>query len=61
MLIIAKAIYMKRIFHQQADEQSRIVRRLQKILLIRQTCEIVTVMCAINPMKDLQILHPHRE
>ena len=61
MLIVATAVHMKQILHQQADKQTRTVRRLQKVFVIRQLREISSVMRTYNPMKGLQILHPHRE
>ena len=61
MLIVATAVHMKQILYQQADEKSRTVRSLQKVLVIRQLRETPPVMRTYNPMKGLQILHPHRE
>ncbi len=61
MLLVTTAVHMKHIFHQQADEQPRTVRRLQKVFVIRQPRETAPIVCADKPMKGLQILHSHRE
>ena len=61
MLLIAKAVPMEHILHQQADEQPRTVRRLQKVLVIRQLRKIPLVVHSNDPMKRLQILHSHVE
>jgi len=61
MLLIVAAVQMQHILHQQADEQPRTVRRLQKVLIVRHLREIPLVMRTNNPMKGLQILHPHVE
>jgi hypothetical protein len=61
VLFVATAIHMKHVLHQQADEHPRTVRRLQKVFVIRQLREIPSVVRTHNPMKGLQILHPHRK
>ena len=61
MLLVSSTVHMKQVLHQQADEQSRTVRRLQKVLIVRQLWEIPFVVCLYNSMKSLQVLHSHRE
>jgi hypothetical protein len=55
MLLVSSAVFMKQILHQQANEQTRTVRRLQKVLIVRQLREIHPVVCPCNPMKGLKI------
>ena len=61
MLIITTTVCIKQILYQQANEQTRMVRRFQEVLVIRLVWEIPSVVCPCDSMNGLLILYPHIE